>query len=126
MMGSKRGTADARYVTHTSYYQNKDLFDALLVENVPEYRVEVIKSELGDKWLTKHCILDPRVFGVAAARTRLYCIAYHSERVTWREDVVLEEVIDQLTSSVVATAGSFYWDTLPASILTPNQVYWLN
>ena len=71
-MGRQRGVEDAAFRTHEAYYQTvagSGLCDALFIENVPEYRVGIIKDELGPGWELKYSILDPRAFGIPAART---------------------------------------------------------
>ena len=126
-MGKQLRESDPCFKTHQSYYkQVKSLVDVMLIENVPEYKPSVIQKELGPEWQIQSAVVDPRVFGVAASRSRLYAICWKTETVTWRDDVKMEEVIDLLTSSVVADAGSFYWKHLLKSQLTDAQVFRLN
>ena len=101
------------------------LCHALLVENVPEYGEVIVASELGPLWSTKSCVIDPRIFGVPASRSRRYIIAWCKETVQWREDVHLEDIIDILTSYVVADAGIFFWKECPKTNLSAAQVVWL-
>ena len=123
-MGKQLRESDPCFKTHQSYYEQvKPLVDVMLIENVPEYKPCVIQKELGPEWQMESAVVDPRVFGVAASRSRLYAICWKTETVTWRADVKMKEVIDLLTSSVVAEAGTFYWKDLPKSKLTESQVF---
>lgn len=103
----------------------KKFCHALLVENVPEYGEVIVASELGPLWSTKSCVIDPRIYGVPASRSRRYIIAWCKAAVQWREDVQLEGIIDVLTSYVVADAGIFYWKECPKTNLSTAQVVWL-
>lgn len=125
-MGNQKGQSDPVYDTHEKYYENvAQECHATIIENVPEYSPDVIQAELGDEWDMKHAVIDPRVFGVGAARSRLYAICWKKDEVTWRKDVVMEEVIELLTSTVATNASDFYWQQLPKTQLTPAQVFWL-
>ena len=123
-MGKQRQQADPVYKTHEAYYKKlSQLCDILVVENAPEYAQTVIEAELGPTWSVRSEVIDPRVFGIGAARSRRYAICWKTEAATWRSDVKMSEVIDLLTSSVATKAGSFYWQTLPKSTLTNAQVH---
>lgn len=98
----------------------------MVIENVPEYKAEIIERELGKQWSIKHCVIDPRVLGVPACRTRLYAIAWKHAEVNWRNDIIMEDVIEVLTSRVVGNAGAFFWDDLPKTQLRPAQDFWLH
>ena len=101
------------------------LHDVMLIENVPEYKQEIIANQLGNEWEIKSAVLDPRALGIPASRSRIYAIAWRSSKVRWRPEVHLETVIEALTSRLVADASIFYWMDAPKSTLTPAQVNWL-
>ena len=103
----------------------KKMCHVLLVENVPEYGEVIVASELGPLWSTKSCVIDPRIYGVPASRSRRYIIAWRKSAVQWREDVRLEDIIEVLTSHVVADAGIFFWKECPKTKLSAAQAFWL-
>ncbi len=90
-----------------------------LIENVPEYAVEIIQQQLGPNFEVKGVRLDPRVFGLPAARPRLYALAFDKRHVQWVEGFDLMQFIDALTSQVALTASSYWWSEGLPSKLTP-------
>jgi len=90
-----------------------------LIENVPEYGVEIIQAKLGPNFEVKGVRLDPRVFGLPAARPRLYALAFSKCHVQWVEGFDLMKFIDALTSQVAMTVSSYWWSEGPPSKLTP-------
>ena len=120
LMGKKLGEQDSRFECHEKYYENmKPRCDILLIENVPRYKTELIQRKLGSLWSLKSVVIDPRIFGVPAARSRVYGIAFKKSKVRWRSDVVFEDVLDALTCQVISDASIFWWDSeLPQSTLT--------
>ena len=121
-IGKRHGEDSAAFQTHRAHYASaKKLCNVMIIENVPEYKAEIIERELGKQWSIKHCIIDPRVLGVPACRTRLYAIAWKHAEVNWRNDLIMEDVIEVLTSRVVGNAGAFFWDDLPKTQLRPAQ-----
>ena len=121
-MGKNLKEQDPRFQTHTAYYNSmSQLCDALLIENVPGYDPEVARRHLGAAWNTQHCVLDPRVFGVPCARTRIYILAWRKSKLEWRNEIKIEDVVDAVARKVVATAGACFWQRLPESTLTEAQ-----
>ena len=126
LMGRKLREQDVAYLTHKSYYKEAPkVADVLLIENVTEYPPELVQKELGPEFTLKFCKIDPRLFGLPAARARIYLIAYRHTVVRWRPDVTLDLVIGALTSKVVSTADMYFWMKLPESTLTEAQETWL-
>lgn len=124
-MGKRLGTNDIAFKTHESYYANMSaLCDVMLIENVPDYKVDIIQGELGEGWQLKGAVIDPRIFGVPCSRTRLYCIAFNKARATWRPDIVISEVIDALAAKMVSSAKSCFWMDLPRAKLTAADDTW--
>ena len=73
MMGQRKQTNGKSWKLHKRHYKRlrKSKFGVVLIENVPEYEVELVKSELtedGQHWKFDSCKLDPRIFGVGCAR----------------------------------------------------------
>lgn len=123
-MGKRRGVNDVAFKTHEAYYDGvRDEFNALLIENVPNYQISLVQQRLGPKWQTKHAVIDPRNFGIPCARSRLYVLAWRRDSVRWRQDVDLAEALDILSARTVAGAAACFWkNDLPPSSLTPAQV----
>ena len=99
-MGAQEGTAAPAFATHESYYkQMGKIHDILLVENVPEYDTDIPQQHLdqlrddGEErgmWGSVCAVVDPRIFGVPAARARLFYLAFRKDRVKLRTDVCLD------------------------------------
>eukprot|EP00438_Fugacium_kawagutii_P000869 Skav215100 [mRNA] locus=scaffold899:136949:138049:- [translate_table: standard] len=122
LIGNKKRKDGPSYKLHKAYYKTvKKLYEAFILENVAEYSVAIIRSELGPNWEVKSVILDPRVFGHAACRARVYAICFNTEKVAWVDRISMEGVIEVLTASVAADASIFWWQRLPKSTLTPGQ-----
>ena len=123
-MGKRRGTGDKAYVTHTKFYQEAaPLHDLVVVENVPQYSPDLVRENLGPSWCVEAVTIDPRQFGIPAARTRTYMIAYKTDRLSWRKGITMQDVIQTLSAKVRAKADVFWWRKLPQSVLTPAQVF---
>ena len=121
-MGLQRGMQDEKFQTHESYYNASSLWDVMIIENVPEYSSEIPQKKLGPEWCCESCVLDPRLFGVPSARSRVYILAYRKSAVTRNSAIKIAEVIDTLTQQVVSTAAMFWWDqSRPESKLTGAQ-----
>ena len=119
MMGKRKMMDDPLFICHERYYQQAGyLADLLIVENVPQYKPELVRQKLGNAWTVKHCIIDPRLFGLPAARSRIFLLCYKHKRVTWRKEVSLETVLSALTSQVTADASMYLWRKLPPSALS--------
>lgn len=95
--------------------------NALLIENVPEYSPAVVRSELPATWDLKSCVIDPRMFGLPAARARIYLIAWDTTKVFWRSEIQIEDIIEALTARVIKDASIFFWKSCPKSDLTVAQ-----
>ena len=122
-MGKRLQTEDLAFKTHESLYQNvAPGVDIQIVENVCEYRHELVKKKLGPQWETKSIQLDPRIFGLPAARARRYIIAWKKTALRWSEDFSLERMLDCLTSQVGMDALKYWWLDLPATDLTSSEV----
>ena len=122
-MGLMRGQSDPAFVTHEAYYEHvKKHCDAVLIENVVGYQPSIIRSKLGNEFEVRSTTLDPRCFGIPAARTRLYAICWRKAKVIWRSDVDMNSILDILSSQVGGTYNIFWWKNLPPSSLTPAQV----
>ena len=123
-IGKRKGTADPAYETHRQYYKNmKKACQVLIIENVPEYGEIHIRDELGPGWRIRSHVIDPRIFGIGAARSRLYAICWKVDTIHWREDVSMEAILEALTASVEFGAGSFFWQDLPIDTLSQAQAF---
>ena len=95
--------------------------DALLIENVPEYSPDVVRAELPDTWDLKYCVIDPRIFGLPAARSRIYLVAWDTTKAFWRPEIQIEDIVEALTAQVVRDASMFFRKSCPKSNLTVAQ-----
>ena len=123
-IGKRKGTTDPAYETHRQYYKKlKKMCHVFIIENVPQYGEQNIRDELGPEWCMRSHVIDPRIFGIGAARSRLYAICWKVSTVHWRDDVSMEAILEALTASVEFGAGSFFWQDLPMDTLTPAQAF---
>ena len=81
----------------------------MLIENVPEYPESLIKQELGPGYSVRSIVIDPRILGIPAARTRRYAIAWRHSKVKWRPEINLEDVVATVTANLVGDASMFWW-----------------
>ena len=86
-----------------------------------EYDVEIISKNLGPAFDVRAARLDPRIFGIPAARARLYALAINKEKVQWAQGFDLVEFLDILTSRVVMSVHSYWWMDLPQSNLSEAE-----
>lgn len=120
--GTRRGTNHPVFKLHQRYFQKMCACNnALLIENVPEYSPAVVRSELPATWDLKSCVIDPRMFGLPAARARIYLIAWDTTKVFWRSEIQIEDIIEALTARVIKDASIFFWKSCPKSDLTVAQ-----
>ena len=93
----------------------------MVIENVPEYSPTIPKKHLGAHWRQESVVIDPRIFGVAAGRPRVYILTWNTRRVVWTYEGTLTDLIDSLAARVIGSASDFWWMTLGPSKLTPAE-----
>lgn len=72
-MGRRMQTNGASWKLHKKFYRRlrKSNFRVVVIENVPEYLLELVKKELNklrQQWSFDSCVIDPRIFGMGCAR----------------------------------------------------------
>ena len=118
--GISKGTAAPAFVTHESYYEQMGkIHDVLLVENVPEYDTDIPQKLLdqlhddgGERgmWGCMSAVVDPRIFGIPAARARLFYLAFRKDRVKLRTDVCLDCVGKRIIfKHFICSFNQFKW-----------------
>lgn len=121
-MGKKLGKKSPAFKCHRKYFQQaKATADVLVVENVPQYQCSTVEEELGEDWKVRSCIIDPRIVGLPAARSRIYLICYNKKVAQWRSDITLESVLGALTSRVITDASMYLWMELQPGTLSASQ-----
>ncbi|CAL1133840.1 unnamed protein product [Cladocopium goreaui] len=122
-MGKKLGKKSPAFKCHKKYFQQaKKTADVLVVENVPQYQSSTVEEELGEDWRVRYCVIDPRIVGLPAARSRIYLICYNKKVVRWRPDITLESVLGALTSRVITDASMYLWMELPPDTLSTSNL----
>lgn len=122
MMGKREKTNSVVFETHESLYNNVTPgVDIQIIENVTEYPYELVKKKLGPGWGSKSIQIDPRIFGLPAARTRRYVIAWKQATVEWSKDFCLNRMLDSITSQVRMDTLKYWWMRLGCSKLTPGE-----
>ena len=122
MMGNRKGTNDTRFETHNRFYSEYSReCDVLVVENVVEYGEDITKSALGPSWAVTSICFDPRNVGMGIARARIYLLCWKTNKVTWTAPFSLKELLESLASRHVLTARNYFWQKLPATVLTSAE-----
>lgn len=126
MMGKKRRENDPCIATHEKHYMEyKKYNQMLIIENVSEYSVDLVKASLGAKWSMQVTRLDPRLFGLPVARARLYIIAYRHDRLRWASDLTLDDFVKICSSQCVLSARNLFWMTLSEQEISDAEAPWL-
>ena len=126
MMGSRRQMDDPNFCTHTAYFENVACtHDLNIIENVPEYGVDIVRAALGPRFDIKAVKIDPRILGLGVARSRIYIVAIHKSKLKWKAKFSVGEFMDALTSQVVLGCTDYYWRKLPRQNLSECDEPWL-
>ena len=124
-MGRRLQTADPLYQTHEAYYKNVAVDqDVNIIENVPEYHVQLVRNSLHGFHVTDFK-LDPRIFGMGTARARVYLVCIRSTKLKWKKGWCWQTFLDALTANKVLVSGDYWWRTLPSQTLSQSDVPWL-
>jgi len=70
MMGKRMQEQGPSYPVHKAFYDaiKKSDHEVVLIENVPEYKEQIVAEELGPGWTLVSTRVDPRSLGFASAR----------------------------------------------------------
>ncbi|CAL1146494.1 unnamed protein product [Cladocopium goreaui] len=118
-MGNRGCDKDPCMKTHRKQYKEfKKLCQLLCIENVCEYSVPLVKSELGPQWTVMFTRLDSRLFGVPVARARLYLLAFRNDVLQWASDLTLDDFVAMMSSECVMSARNLFWMSAPEKELT--------
>ena len=124
-MGRRLQTADPLYQIHEAYYKNVAVDqDVNIIENVPEYHVQLVRNSLHGFHVTDFK-LDPRIFGMGTARARVYLVCIRSTKLKWKKGWCWQTFLDALTANKVLVSGDYWWRTLPSQTLSQSDVPWL-
>lgn len=120
-MGTGEGVASEKYIVHRKYYETVPTqADVLIIENVPEYRMEeIIKHELGPGWGCFAMTIDPRIFGLGTSRPRVYGICWKKSSVRVDPAFDLTSIIEGLKALPRMSANDFFFQKMAPSGLAP-------
>ena len=119
---------DKRHCPHQIWveYSRQALPHVIILEQVDTYDLQVVIENFPSaQWEIRACILDPRVFGIAMARCRVYCIITLRTAAMWNTDRPLHELIGKLAARQAMSADTF-WDEPDAMALrspTPAELH---
>ena len=120
MMGSRLQEDDPRFATHKAYYtEYGGTSDLMLIENVTEYPVSLVKQHLGADWEVFSICVDPRNVGLGVSRARVYIVAFRKSKLAWTAPYTLSEFLDCVASKHIIAARDYFWQDLPKAELTP-------
>ena len=124
LMGKRLGTEDVQYKTHVKYFEEyPDNHDLLCLENVTEYKQELVESNLkqhGD-WKVASVKLDPRHFGLGVGRARIYLLCWRQNKLKWDAPFTLSSFVTSLMARPHLLAEDYFWRKLPRGILTSAE-----
>ena len=118
-MGRRRMMKDKRFEPHQVFLEfiRQTRPHCVIIEEVEDYDIAVIIENL-PLWEVRVCILDPRIFGYAMSRRRLYAIATLRAEVKWNTERPLHELMQKITAKRVMTAD-LYWESPDQASLRP-------
>lgn len=123
--GKRQGTADPRYETHEAWMSmvlaHKP--DLIVFENLDTYDLTLLEGALSHTYDMRASIVDPRAFGIAMARPRVYVVGCHKLTMRFDSSKSLTELLLPLTARVVMDAKAFFAGPVPARprSLTPGE-----
>ena len=123
-MGLRTAEGHEAYRAHESFYKSQKKLrpDILVVENVTEYSLERVQEALGSRYACRAMRLDPRIFGFATSRARVYIIAWRVDVFEWASDISYEAVVVALRRRPVMDVGKYFFKKLPEEEL-PSAWY---
>lgn len=117
---------DPNFCTHTAFFENVACTQDLnIIENVPEYGVDIVRTALGPCFDIKAVKIDPRILGLGVARSRIYIVAIRKSKLRWKAKFSVGEFMDALTSQVILDCTHYYWRKLPRQNLSQSDEPWL-
>ena len=123
-MGMRRGTDDPQYATHEAYFkQYAETHDMLVLENVTEYKKELVESNLHPKgaWGIESVCIDPRHFGLGVGRARGYFICWRKTALVWDAPFDLASFLTCLMARPGLKAQDYFWQDLPKTKLSAAE-----
>ena len=120
-MGRRQTVGDKRHAPHQIFIEliRQERPDVAIIEQVEDYDVDIIFENLpAEEWEVRACILDPRIFGYALSRRRMYAIITLRSTVQWNTARPLHELMQALTAKRLMTAD-LYWDSPDQAALRP-------
>lgn len=123
-MGKQLKEQDKSWAAHESYYDmiEHEGFDIALIENVPEYTVDVVRKHLTpDTWDLVDAVLDPRLYGQKTSRPRRYMLCWRKSTVTWVSPHSMDDILKALRTCPEMNLLKYFWKDLPPSNLSASQ-----
>ena len=121
-MGKREKAKSAVYHTHRAYFKKyRKKMDLMLVENVTEYGQSHVQKELGDEFAIQSAYVDPRLFGLGVARSRVFLLCWRKTCLRWVAPWSLNEFVSAFVAEPTLTARSYFWQRHPEAQLTPAE-----
>ena len=110
-MGKRKEQNGQYHHTHVAYFRNmkNSKNSILLIENVTEYKEDLVKKELGPEWTLVSIRMDPRCLGLPCSRARVFMVCWKVKEVRWTAPFTLYSFVGALCSRVVMNAGHYFW-----------------
>ena len=120
-MGRRKKTKDHRHCPHQIWveYVRQLEPDVIVMEEVDTYDVGIIAENfLQDRWEIRCALLDPRIFGMAMARRRVYIIITLRRTTQWNTQEPLHKLLQKLACMRIMSVDA-YWEDHDAAALRP-------
>lgn len=131
-MGLGKGDGDIKYKVHEKYYSDLESADVHIIENVTEYQLEryfnlYFNPDGSTGWDFRVCRIDPRVFGFACARPRVFGVMWKTAYIgLWNPNFEFVEVLNSLRAQPTMGVRDFYYMKLDPMPLSQGEVFQLN
>jgi hypothetical protein len=121
-MGLRDGEEGTSFEAHKAWYRlrGRQQEPVVLIENVEQYELEIVKKYMPSYYDIHQVTLDPRLFGVPVARPRSFYLCFHMKKVQLKEGTNFEKIISNLLSFPVLQAKDLFWRDLPKEELGPT------
>lgn len=109
-LGKCEGADATEYRCHEAWHAARRAREepVFIMENVSDYKSELLHDALSDLYHIKDCRFDPRHLGYPAARPRYYAIGVHKQKAKWRTEQSLANILQPLCARLNAKADMYF------------------
>ncbi len=111
-MGKRLGTEDPRFLLHQVWVMTlrRRRPRIAIFENVDAYPVSMLVNNFADMYDIAYCKVDPRNFGIAMSRSRVYAILLLRGAMKWTTTTPLQTLLAHLGAQPVMQGVDYFVD----------------